>query len=315
MRIFITGATGFVGRWLALELREAGHEVLPASAENAHSQVDVTEPQALFTALRAATPDAVAHLAAVSSASDAARDPEKTFGVAVGGTVNLLETLRELDRVPAVLVVSSSEVYGRPKPEELPLTEDSPLRPGTTYSLSKVAQESVALAYAARLHLPLVVTRSFNHIGPGQRPVFVVPALAERVLAVKRGEATDIPVGNVDVRRDFTDVRDVVRAYRLLLEGLAGGSIERGGRAFNVASGKAVSIRHIVELLADAAGVEPIIRVDPSLVREDDAEEIKGDAAKLRAACGWQPEHSLSETLEAVWQYAEESTTRQGMEH
>jgi GDP-4-dehydro-6-deoxy-D-mannose reductase len=301
VRVFVTGVTGFVGRWLAAELREVGHEVIHGGGADGTVRLDVTDDQAVIEAVSTARPDALIHLAAVSSATEAAGDRQTAFEVAVAGTVNVMEAVRALEDEPAVLVVSSSEVYGSPATEDLPLTEAAPLRPRTPYAIAKVAQESVALAYAARLDLRVAVARSFNHIGPGQRPVFVVPALAQRILALKSGEADDIPVGNLDVRRDFTDVRDVARAYRLLVDRLADGSIDRGGAVFNVASGRAASIRHIVDVLAGAAAVEVRTRVDPTLVRMDDPEEIRGDAHRLRRTTGWQPTYSLDETLHAVW--------------
>lgn len=300
MRVFITGVGGFVGRWLAAELRQAGHDVVPAE-DSSEWAVDVRDVDALTQAVHAARPEAVVHLAAISAAGEAANDPGQAFDVTVGGTVNLLEGVRGLPSVSALLVVGSSEVYGAPTPDELPIGEDAPLRPRTPYALSKVAQESVALAYAARWQLPLAVARSFNHIGPGQRPAFVVPALARRIGKLRTGEAVDIPVGNLHVRRDFSDVRDVARAYRLLLERLADGSLGRGGAVFNVASGAAVSIGRILELLCEAAGVSPVVRVDPTLVRERDPEEIRGDASALRSATGWQPQHSLEQTLGDLW--------------
>jgi GDP-4-dehydro-6-deoxy-D-mannose reductase len=303
VRVFLTGLTGFVGRWLAAELRDHGHEVLPDLERAGGPRIDVGRSEELTDALRTTGPEAVVHLAAVSAAREAAEDPQRAFAVAVGGTTNLLEAVRTLPSIGAVLVVSSSEVYGAPQTGELPLTEASPLRPRGPYALSKVAQESVALAYAARLELPLAVARSFNHIGPGQRPVFVVPSLAQRILLVRRGEASDIPIGNLDVRRDFTDVRDVARAYRLMLERLADGSLKPGGQVLNVASGQAVSIRQVVALLCTAAGVaDPGLRVDPQFVRGDDPEEIRGDAAALRTHTGWRPEFTLEQTLRDVWQ-------------
>jgi GDP-4-dehydro-6-deoxy-D-mannose reductase len=148
----------------------------------------------------------------------------------------------------------------------------------------------------------VVVTRSFNHTGPGQRQDFVVPALAQRILDLRDGRTPDIAVGNTEVRRDFSDVRDVVHAYRLLLEALAIGRIRRGGKVLNVCSGQSVSIGRIVELLSEAAGVEPATRVLPELVRRDEPVEIRGDASALRAAVDWQPKRGLDQTLRELWQ-------------
>jgi GDP-4-dehydro-6-deoxy-D-mannose reductase len=302
VRVFVTGASGFVGRWLRRELEQTGHRVFPEARSHQGRWPDVTRPDEVLEALREAGPEAVVHLAAVSAASEAAQSPQAALSVTVGGTVNLLECLRRLTSVAAVLVVSSSEVYGAPRADELPIREDATLRPRSPYALSKIAQESVALAYAHRGGLPVVVARAFNHVGPGQRPHFVVPALAERVAMVSRREARVVPVGNLDVRRDFTDVRDVVHAYRLLVEGLAAGSLPHGGLVVNVASGQSTSIRHILEVLCAQAGLRPEFKVDPALVREEDPPEIRGDASLIGQLTGWRPELALDRTLGDIWQ-------------
>ena len=297
MRVLVTGAGGFVGRWLTEALGRAGHAV----AAPGRADLDVTVVDSVRRALARFEPDAVVHLAAVSFAPDARSDPSRALQINVGGTVNLLEAVRRSALPPVVLVTGSSEVYGAPASSDLPLTEASPLAPRTPYALSKAGQEGVSLAYAARYRLRLVATRSFNHSGPGQRPVFVVPALAGRILAVREGREAAIRVGNVDVRRDFTDVRDVAQAYRLLLEAAHEGRIEPGGAVFNVASGRAVAVREIIDRLCALAGVSPGISIDEALVRPDDPPEIRGDASALRRLTGWRPERPLAGTLADVW--------------
>lgn len=296
MRVLVTGASGFVGHWLSKALTDAGHDVIALGSE-----VDVTDAAAVDEALGASAPDAVAHLAAVAFSPDATADPYGAFSVAVGGTINVLEAVRHAARPPVVLVTGSSEVYGAPGPDDLPFRESSALRPQGPYSLSKAAQESVALAYAARYGLSVVVTRSFNHAGPGQRPVFVVPALAQRVRALASGEAEDIPVGNLDVRRDLFDVRDVADAYRRILEAQAGTVVEAGGLILNVCSGRSVAIRDVLEGLCRLAGLEPVIRVDPGLVRKLDPPEIRGDPSAIKALIGWEATTPLEKTLADVW--------------
>ena len=296
MRVLITGARGFVGGWLTRALTEAGHEAIPTGAG-----FDVTDRDSVRFALTEGAPDAVAHLAAVAFAPDARSDPMRAFEVAVGGTVNVMEAVRAMERPPAVLVTGSSEVYGSPMADDLPLRENAPLLPESPYALSKAAQESVALAFASRHGLRVAVTRSFNHTGPGQRPVFVVPALAHRVRALAAGEASDIPVGNLDVRRDLSDVRDVAQAYRGLLEALMDGTVPRGGMALNVCSGQAVAIRFVLDELCRVAGVEPVLRVDPELVRPDDPPEIRGDGSTLEDLTGWRPTTPLTTTIADVW--------------
>jgi GDP-4-dehydro-6-deoxy-D-mannose reductase len=295
VRIVVTGESGFAGTWLGRELVGAGHEVVPLPG------LDVTDRDGLVRSFGEVAPDAVAHLAAVSFAPDAAADAEHAFAVNVGGTIHVLEALRTLPRRPAVLITGSSEVYGAPSPDDLPLRESSPLAPRTPYSLSKAAQESAGLAYAARERWPLVVCRAFNHAGPGQRDVFVVPALARRVRDVADGAEREIRAGNLDVRRDFSDVRDVVRAYRLLLEALVERRIEPGGRVVNVCAARSVAIRGILEELAGIAGIELVVRTDPALLRPNDPAEIVGDASELERLTGWQPRIDLSTTLRDVW--------------
>ena len=307
MRILVTGATGFVGRWLLQELKESGHTAVgtPSSAV-----LDVTDEDALRGLFDHVRPDAVAHLAAVSYGPDARRDPDRAFAVNVGGTEALIASVVASPRLIPLLIAGSSEVYGRPRPEDLPLTEHSPTEPEQPYGRSKLAQERVALAAAERHGLAVVVTRSFNHTGPGQRADFVAPALARRVIAARDAGARVIPVGNVDVRRDFGDVRDVARAYRLLLEGLAAGVVGPA-TVVNVATGRLVAIREILAILCRLAGVEAEAVVDPALVRQDDPPEIVGDASRLRALTGWAPMIGLERTLTDLLASVEATPQRQ----
>jgi GDP-4-dehydro-6-deoxy-D-mannose reductase len=297
VRVLVTGARGFVGPWLRTELESAGHSVI--DADSGSERLDVTDPAALRAAL-AERPDAVVHLAAISSSAAVAADPGRALQVNVGGTLLLLEAIAATARneePPVVLVAGSSEVYATPTPETLPLDEDAPLAPRTLYALTKAAQEGVALSAARRHGLRLVVTRAFNHTGPGQQPRFVVPALAERIVAVRDGRADEVRAGNLDVARDITDVRDIVRAYRLLLEALAAGGIEAGGAVYNVASGRSVWLRDVLAQLAEAADVVAEVVVDPQYVRADDPVEISGDASALHSVTGWEPAIRLEETL------------------
>lgn len=293
MRVVVSGATGFVGHWLIRELNAVGHESI---ATPPSSVLDITDEAAVARFLAEARPDAVAHLAGMAYVPDAARDPAGAVRVNVGGTEVLLAVVASMGRPIPVLVAGSSEVYGRPRPEDLPLTEAAPTRTDQPYGRSKLAQERAALALADRHDLPIIVTRSFNHTGPGQRAEFVAPAFARRVLAARAAGAREIRTGNIDIRRDLGDVRDVARAYRLLLEGLAAGALGKT-RVVNVATGRSVSIRAVLSILCRLAGVQAEPVVDPVLVRPDDPAEITGDAARLRALTGWAPEIDLEQTL------------------
>jgi GDP-4-dehydro-6-deoxy-D-mannose reductase len=276
------------------DLEAAGHDAvgMPPSAS-----LDITDGGAVDAFVSDVRPDAIAHLAAISFGPDARRDPGRALVVNEGGTRSVLAAATRRRHVP-VLVASSSDVYGSPSAVDLPLSESAPVRAIQPYALSKVGSERAALA--ASRDIPVAVVRAFNHTGPGQRPEFVVPALAARIaFAARHGEGS-IRAGNVDVRRDFSDVRDVVRAYRQILEGLARGGLPTDHRLYNVASGRAVAIREIVSTLTAIAGVEVSIETDPALVRAEDPPEIRGDASLIAADLGWAPTIPLDVTLRDV---------------
>ena len=293
MRSLITGGRGFVGTWLADHLRACGDDVVAIDNE-----VDVTDPSALLAAVSEAGPDAIYHLAALTHVGDSWDEPLRVLEVNVIGTAALLAAARECGTDPRILVTSSAEVYGAiTDPALLPLTEESPTAPLTPYAASKLAAEAV-VAQAFLGHGQQVITvRPFNHIGPGQTPQFAVPALAKRIVDADRVGAPTIPVGNLSARRDFTDVRDVVRAYRLLIE--SGGA----GEVYNVCSGRDVSIKEIAEGLLELADATLELDVDPGLVRPVEVPVLRGDPARLAAATGWKPEIPLDQTLADVLAY------------
>jgi len=293
VRSLITGGRGFVGHWLADHLRDLGDEVIAIDRE-----VEITDPAALLEAMAAAAPDAVYHLAALTHVGQSWEEPLQVLEVNIIGTAAVLAAARQCGTDPRVLVTSSAEVYGAvTDPDRLPLGEGSPTAPLTPYAASKLAAEAV-VAQAFLGHGQHVVTvRPFNHIGPGQTPNFAVPALAKRIVdAARRGAAT-IPVGNLSARRDFTDVRDVVRAYRLLIES------GRPGEVYNVCSGRDVSIREIADGLLALAGTTLAFETDPSLVRPVEVPVLRGDPERLVQATGWKPELPLDRTLADVLAY------------
>ena len=290
MRSLITGGRGFVGTWLADHLRELGDEVVAIDRE-----VEITDPAALLAAMSAAAPDAVYHLAALTHVGQSWEEPLQVLEVNIIGTAAVLAAARQCGTDPRVLVTSSAEVYGAvTDPQLLPLSERSPTAPLTPYAASKLAAEAV-VAQAHLGHGQHVITvRPFNHIGPGQTPNFAVPALAKRIVEADRLGSPTIPVGNLSARRDFTDVRDVVRAYRLLVE--AG----RPGEVYNVCSGQDVSIREIADSLLKLAGTTLEFEIDPSLVRPVEVPVLRGDPTRLVDATGWRPEVPLDQTLADV---------------
>ncbi len=240
------------------------------------------------------------HLAALSNVGESWNDPSEVLRVNVLGTAAVLAAARAMPSSPTVVVVSSAEVYGIVGPDDLPLTEQAPVAPATPYAASKAAAEQVALQACRGFGQRVMVVRPFNHIGPGQAPTFAVSALARRIVEARATGSRELSVGNLSARRDFTDVRDVVRAYRLLAERGAPGEI------YNVCSGQDVAIADIAEQLRTLAGAELELVTDPDLLRPVDVPVLRGSRALLEQTTGWQPEIALDDTLQSVLGYWED---------
>ena len=286
MRALVTGAHGFVGRWLCDHLRSAGDDVV----ESDHHDVDILDAAGVVGLVARSRPDAVYHLAGFADVGASWEQPIDAFRVNADGTLHVLLACRDAE-VERVLVVSSADVYGAVTEDELPITEDAALRPSSPYAASKVAADYLAVQAHLGWGLATLRVRAFNHLGPAQTDRFVASALAARI-ARNEVEGRDVvPVGNLSPRRDFTDVRDVVRAYRLL--------VERGtpGAVYNVCSGRDVAIRELAERLLAMADRPMRLEVDPALERPVDVPVHRGDAAKIGAATGWQPQIPLERTL------------------
>ena len=315
MKVFVTGADGFVGRWLIRRLLDDGRDVygavrpsqpVPPSAGDLAPEerdavrwlpLELTDQESVRKC--ADLPyDAVVHLAAVSSGLEAARDPAQAWVVNAGGTARIVHVLAEARGTgradPLVLVISTSEVYGCGAPPPRPRQETDPVAPCSPYAASKAGAELAALEAWRRTGLRVVVARPFAHTGPGQDARFVVPALAQRLTFAKRIGAPVVKVGNLEPVREFLHVRDVVDAYaRLLVRG-------QPGETYNVASGQGIALDQLFFKLADLVGVRVIPEVDPDLMRRADVPHLVGDASKLHAATGWAPRHSLEDTLRDV---------------
>jgi len=289
VRALVTGGKGFVGSWLSAHLIESGDDVLSIDHE-----VEITDADAVRAAVVEAAPDVVYHLAALTSVGRSWTDPAEVLLVNATGTLRVLEAARACPHPPRVLVTSSAEVYGAVPPELLPVTEDAALAPVTPYAASKVAAEFLGVQAHLAYGLPVLRTRPFNHVGPGQSAAFVVSALAQRIVEARQRGADSMVVGNLTARRDLTDVRDVVRAYRLLAE--------RGeaGEVYNVCSGRDVAIADVAMELQRLAGTELRFELDPALARPVDVPVVRGDYTKLHAATGWEPSISLERTLQDV---------------
>ena len=289
MRAVITGAAGFVGRHLAVHLGSMGDDVVSVDRDH-----DVTDTDDITSVVKSAMPDVVYHLAALSHVGASWGDPSDVLRVNVLGTSSVLAAARTAAPETLVVVVSSAEVYGVVTPAELPLGEEAELRPATPYAASKAAAELVALQAWRGYGQRVVVARPFNHIGPGQAPTFLVPALAKRLVEARATRTSEVPTGALVTRRDFTDVRDVVRAYRLLAE--------RGqpGTVYNVCSGVDVAISDVAARLVELIFPAATLIEDPALRRPVDIPVLRGDPSRLRAATGWAPAITLDETLRDV---------------
>jgi len=293
VRVFVTGARGFVGTRLVARLAARGDAVVGVDRE-----VDVSRPEALRPALASATPDAVVHLAAVSFVPDSWSDPEATFRINFLGCRALLDAaLVEAPRARVVLV-SSGAIYGNAPPGAPPFREDAPLRPGSPYAWTKAAADRLGGVYAER-GLEVVRARPFNHTGPGRPDRFAESSFARQIAELELGRRSGpLAVGNLDAVRDFLDVEDVVDAYLALLDpqrpGLAGG-------VYNVASGRGRSARELLDALVAKSPVSPEIVPDPERWRATDASV--GDARRLAEATGWTPRRDLDDTLSRLLEH------------
>jgi len=303
LRILVTGAGGFVGKHLLdLLAKQAEAEIFGLDIFSAKHQVDskiinidacnLLNKKNVYDKLSSIKPDLIFHLAAMASVADAWKSPEKVVNNNTICQLNLLEGLRKLRLKPRVLIVSTGEVYGAVSTKDLPISETSALKPNNPYSVSKVAQEFLGLQYFESFGIPVIISRSFNHTGPGQKGDFVVPAFSRQVVDIEQnGLRPVILVGNLETDRDFLDVRDVVKAYWLLAnKGVA-------GQIYNVCSRKTVKIKQILDLLLSNALKKINVKKDPARYRPSDAPLVVGDNSKLKEATGWEPEIAFDKTI------------------
>jgi GDP-4-dehydro-6-deoxy-D-mannose reductase len=306
MRVLITGVAGFVGRHLAAQLLdERCHEVWGLARPNHEIEgldprirligADLRQRELVDRALADARPDAIFHLASQSSVAQSLADPLPLLLNNITAQVQLFEACARHTPDARILVVGSAEEYGLTTPDELPIRETKELRPISPYGVSKVTQDMLGHQYFATRGLQVVRVRPFVHTGPGQSSTFVTPSFARQLAEMEAGRrAPTMRVGFLDGQRDFTDVRDVTRGYRLL--------IGRGvpGDVYNLGTGVPRSIRSILEGLIELSSASPVVETDPSLIRPHEVPVQYPDCSKLRAATGWQPEISFEQTLHDV---------------
>lgn len=299
MKALITGINGFVGFYLKDELEKNGYTVCGmdiVGGGDVH-YADLTDYRSVRDALESAQPGCVFHLAGQSSAGLSWSNPQMTFDVNVTGSLNLLEAVREADASIPILMIGSSDEYGKVGEKDCPLKETFVPRPANPYAISKLAQEELCKLYVEAYGMHIVMTRSFNHTGPRQKKGFVIPDFCSRIVEMEQTGRHIMNVGNLSAKRDFSDVRDIVRAYRLLMERGSAGEI------YNVGSGKAYQIRELLEMLVDMSGVEIEIYQDPEKMRPIDLPLIQSDIGKLAERTGYEPEYDIRQTLEGTLHY------------
>ncbi|HEU0298511.1 MAG TPA: GDP-mannose 4,6-dehydratase [Longimicrobium sp.] len=307
MRVLVTGAAGFVGAWLVRGLAADGHTVVAAGQEGHAAPadaagaewvgIDVTSTDSVAAVMERAAPEAVVHLAGQASVGDSFHDPLGTWDVNATGTLRIAAALPKGARL---LLVSSAEAYGSVPEAEQPIREERPLRPCNPYAASKAAAEMAALQAGESGGIRVVVARSFNHTGPGQDERFALSSFARQLALIRAGGAEPVlRVGNLSARRDLLDVRDVVRAYALLVTAGAPGTV------YNVCSGEARSMETAVQELVELSGTKARLEVDPDRVRPVDVPLLLGDNARLRGL-GWEPRIPFRQTLADLleWQAA-----------
>ena len=302
MRVLITGVNGFVGRHLSTFLqRERPQQFLYGTALGSRlppgisgSELDLRDEAGALDFIREVRPDVIYHLAAQAFVPRSFEDPWETLQNNIRAQLNVLSACLSLGIQPRIVIVSSGEIYGAVSPTELPITENAALRPNSPYSVSKAAQDLLGYQYYLSHSLPILRARPFNHFGPGQNRRFMAADFARQVARMEMGAKPILRVGNLETRRDFTDVRDIVRAYVSLAES------GEAGAAYNIASGHSHSADDVARSLQELTSVRFRVEVQAERLRPSDSPEIVGDASRLRAATGWQPQIPFTQTLRDI---------------
>lgn len=304
-KVFITGINGFVGKHLIKEypndeifglVKDSTGEDLGENVKK--FQGDILDSSGMRRIIEDIKPDIIFHLAALTSPSESLKHPVETIDNNIKGQLNILEAIRDLELDCKTLVVSSAEVYGNVKEKDLPIDENVQFLPSTPYAVSKIAQDFLGYQYFKSYGVKTIRVRPFNHIGPGQAPIFVVSAFARQIAMIEKGQQEPLmKVGNLTPKRDFTDVRDVSKAYKLLMEK---GEI---GEVYNIGSGKSYEINEVLNILLSFSTKKIEVREDSSLVRKVDVEELRCDYTKLKDGTGWEPEIEIEKSLKDTLEY------------
>lgn len=310
-RVLITGITGFVGSHLAEHLLELRMDVCGAvkrrsSLDNIDSiknkitliECDIIDPYSVERAVKKSEPDYIFHLAAQSFVPTSWHSPLETLHTNVDGTLNIFEAVRKLDLDSRIQIAGSSEEYGLVYPEEVPIKEENPLRPLSPYGVSKVTADLLGFQYYKSYGLKTIRTRAFNHTGPRRGEVFVTSNFAKQIAEIEKGiKKPVIQVGNLDAQRDFSDVRDVVKAYLLAVEKCDFGEV------YNICSGKTQRIREVLDLLLSMTSKKIKVEKDPARMRPSDVLILQGDYSKFRKKTGWKPKISFERTMKDLLDY------------
>ena len=301
MKALIIGAAGFVGKYLLAHLSETYPWQLYATKlpqediQFDHATIldlNILEKEDILHTLKEIQPDYIFHLAAQSSVALSWKKPALTVDINIKGCLNLLDAIREADLSPKILLIGSGEEYGHISSENIPVSEGTLPRPGNIYAATKVCQNMIGSIYAQAYHMDVMLVRAFNHIGPEQAPAFVVSDFCRQVAEIEKGNSEPvIRVGNLSAKRDFTDVRDVVRAYGLLIQH------GQAGETYNIGSGHAIAIQELLDRILQLSNSNITVETDVNKLRPVDVPIIEADISKLQACISWKPEIPLDQTL------------------
>lgn len=297
-RALVTGSLGFVGKYLREELEKNGYDVVGIDVRDAEKTIkcDLLNADETLKAVMKVKPDIIIHLAGQADVGLSWKIPQKTFEINVLAAVNLMEAVRSTNLQTRVVLIGSSDEYGQLREKGADVQEDLPLNPQTPYAVSKMAQEQMASIYVHAYGMNICMTRSFNHCGPGQREGFLFPDFASGIARVEKGTDEYMRVGNLESSRDFTHVKDVVRAYRLIAEK------GKPGEIYNIGSGKAYSAKDILNKMIAIAKCDIPVKQDPDRMRPSETPVICCNHEKLTKDTGWEPQFEIDEIISEVLQ-------------